>query len=98
MTAREKEALKTTADMIRKLTSLERASFCFDRKEDEAIKEKIRPWMIWFEIAAMHIDDVVEISDESSRWYKQNKLDEIIRLNPAGLRETLGERLLCPRP
>lgn len=80
MTNMEKLALLTLASRLEKLASLENAGFCFDTEEDKRIKEKITPYMSWFEMVADRIKDVVEVSD-ADRWTKQHKLEEIIRLN-----------------
>lgn len=48
MTQAEINAMRTIKDRINELASLENARFAGTEKEDEAIKTKIRPYMIWF--------------------------------------------------
>lgn len=77
MTNTEKSALLSCAKRLEKLASLENASFHPDEEENKQIKERIRPYMMWFEIQAMHIEEIVELSEKSGI-IKKNKLEEII--------------------
>lgn len=80
MTNTEKLALNTLAKRLEKLASLENAMFSMDKEKDALIKEEIKPYMMWFDIVATNIKEVVELTEEKGR-YKQNRLEEIIRYN-----------------
>lgn len=80
MTKQEKHALEVLSKRLKKLASLENASFCFNKEEDEKIKKTIRPYMQWFEGVAYDIDSVLEMLDKPN-YMKKYELDEIIRLN-----------------
>ena len=81
MTNLEKIALKSCADRLEDLASLEHAGFSFNKEEDERIKKAITPYMMWFDMVASYIHEIVELDEEKDRWYKKQKLEEIIRYN-----------------
>lgn len=81
MTNLEKEALKTLAERIHKLASLENASFNMDEEKDKQIKKAISPYMMWFEAVAFDIEKIVELSEQKNDFIKKEELEEIIRLN-----------------
>ena len=78
MTNTEKEALKTLAERIHKLASLENASFHMDKEKDE---QTISPYMMWFESVAFDLEKIVELADDKQDFIKKEQLEEIIRLN-----------------
>ena len=80
MTNTEKIALKTCAKRIEQLASLENASFHINYDKNEKIKRIIKPYMMWFESVARDIEKIVELSEEKGT-FKQEELEEIIRLN-----------------
>ena len=80
MTNAEKQALLSCVKRLEKLASLENAGFSFDKEEDKRIKDKIRPYMMWFEGLAGEIEEIVELSEKAGI-IKKNKLEEIIRHN-----------------
>ena len=81
MTNFEKIALKSCADRLEDLASLENAGFSFNKEDDERIKKAIAPYMMWFELVADSIHEIVELDEEKDRWYKKQKLEEIIKYN-----------------
>lgn len=81
MTNTEKLALKTLAERIHKLASLENASFHMDKEKDEQVKKTISPYMMWFESVAFDIEKIVELSGQKNDFIKKEELEEIIRLN-----------------
>ena len=81
MTNMEKIALKSCADRLEALASLENAGFSFNKEDDKRIKDAIKPYMMWFEIVAENIRDIVKLDEEKDRWWKQHKLEEIIHHN-----------------
>ena len=78
MTNLEKEALSSCANRLNKLASLENASFDIDEEKDEYIKRRIKSYMMWFEIVAMDIEKIVELSDGKG-FIKKEELERIIR-------------------
>ena len=81
MTNLEKTALESCADRLEYLASLEHAGFSFNKEDDERIKKAIAPYMMWFELVADSIHEIVKLDEEKDRWYKKQKLEEIIRYN-----------------
>lgn len=75
MTKLEKEALQSCADKIKSLASLENASF------DEKQKEKIQPYMLWFNCVATYIEDIIKLSDSDKGIFKKHELEQIIFYN-----------------
>lgn len=52
--------LRNAVARIKNLANLENASFVpFNEEEDKVIKEKIRPYMMWFECVASGIEDIL---------------------------------------
>lgn len=80
MTNTEKAALLSCAKRLEKLASLENACFHPNEEENKRIKKAIEPYMMWFEIQAMNIKEIVELSEKTGI-IKKNKLEEIIRHN-----------------
>ena len=81
MTNLEKTALESCADRLEYLASLEHAGFSFNKEDDERIKKAIESYMMWFEMIADSIHEIVKLDEEKDRWYKKQKLEEIIRYN-----------------
>lgn len=81
MTNLEKQALKTLAERIHKLASLENASFHMDKEKDKQVKKTISPYMMWFESVAFDLEKIVEFADDKQDFIKKEQLEEIIRLN-----------------
>lgn len=52
--------LKMATDRIKELSSLERAKFLANSEEDKKIKEIIRPYMMWFDVVANGIEDIID--------------------------------------
>ena len=80
MTNLEKEALKSCADRIKVLASLERAKFGGNDEKDAEIKKAIKPYMMWFESVAYDLEKIIELADDKGE-IKKLELNEIIRLN-----------------
>lgn len=81
MTNLEIIAIKTIAERLLDLASLENACFDHNNEKDEYIKSKIRPYMSWFEGCAYYLEDIIDLSENKKGWYKKEKLEEIIRLS-----------------
>ena len=81
MTKTEKLALKTLANRIHSLASLENASFNRDEEKDKQVKKTISPYMMWFESVAFDLEKIVELADDKQDFIKKEQLEEIIRLN-----------------
>lgn len=79
MTNKEKLALRAISDSIKKLASLETASFDFDKETDDYIKSKIRLYMTWFESDADYLEKVIKASECTDRYDKERMLDSVIR-------------------
>ena len=58
MTKGEKQAILSIAKRINELASLENARFDFRLENDEHIKKKIKPYMTWFELTAIYLEDI----------------------------------------
>ena len=58
MTNNERAAILAAAKRINELASMERACFGMTEEKDKAIKNGVRPYMMWFEIVAMHLEDL----------------------------------------
>lgn len=80
MTNLEKEALKSCADRIKLLASLERAKFNGNDEKDAEIKKAIKPYMMWFESVSYSLEKIIELADDKGE-IKKLELNEIIRLN-----------------
>lgn len=78
MTKAEITALKNIAHNIRYFASLEHASFSSNEEEDAKIKEKIKPYMMWLELRAIEVDDVIK-SQNMDSFDKRQTLEGIRR-------------------
>ena len=76
MTNGEKAAILQAVERINSLASLENAGFSFSKEEDAKIKEKIRPYMMWFESVAFMLEDLANAEDKYDR---QTAIDKIHR-------------------
>lgn len=76
MNKTEKEALKVTAARIRHLASMETADFGRSAEYDKTIKDGVRPYMMWFECVASHIE---ALADAENNYDTQNALRDIFR-------------------
>ncbi len=53
--------LRMACDRIRELASLEKANFSpFDEGKDIEVKKNVRPYMMWFEVVAQGIDEILD--------------------------------------
>ena len=79
MTNHEMEALRSCAEDLQKLASLEKACFVSNNKDaDSYVKEKVKSYMMWFENIAEDILEVIRLSEECCGAVKKNRLDDII--------------------
>jgi hypothetical protein len=76
MTRNEREAIQAAAKRIRELASLERASFGMNEEYDATIKKGVRPYMMWFEIVAMQLEDLAEAEN---KYQLENAIHELMR-------------------
>ena len=76
MTKNERAAIQAAAKQIRELASLERAGFSMNAEKDKAIKDGVRPYMMWFEIVAMHLEDLAAAENKHQL---ENAIHELLR-------------------
>jgi len=76
MTKSEKLQIMMMAAEIKRLASLENASFCMDAENDKRIKEEIKPYMEWFKYVAFLMNDFAQVTDKIGR---QETTDRIYR-------------------
>lgn len=76
MTNGEKQAILTAAQRINALASLENAGFDFDKSHNEYIKDKIRPYMSWFELVAEYLE---ELANAENGYEKKMVIEKIQR-------------------
>ena len=75
MTNGEKQALQYAAARIKSLASLENAGFDFNKDKDQYIKQKISPYMQWFELVA---DNLEQLAAAENGWEKKMIIERII--------------------
>ena len=78
MTKQERAAIRAAAKRLQELASLERASFAMTEEKDKATKDSIRPYMMWFDIVAMHLEDLAEADDKYSL---ENAIHQLLTIN-----------------
>ena len=78
MTKNERAAIRAAAKRLQELASLERASFGMTEEQDKAIKNGVRPYMMWFDIVAMHLEDLAEADDKYSL---ENAIHQLLTIN-----------------
>jgi hypothetical protein len=64
MTKNERAAILAAAKRINDLASMKNACFGIDAEKDKLIKDGVRPYMMWFEIVAMHLEDLATAEDK----------------------------------
>lgn len=79
MTKQEKVILQNYANRINQLASLERACFTANKEKDKEVKNTIKPYMTWFEIVAMDIQELIDLQDEKDSYHKKYKMEELER-------------------
>ena len=75
MTKQERAAIRAAAKRLQELASLERAAFAMTEEKDKAIKDGIRPYMIWFDVVAMHLEDLA-VAD--NKYSLENAIDALL--------------------
>ena len=78
MTKQELTVLKNCSERIKELASLEHASFNIDKEKDKAVKDTIRPYMMWFELVAIYLDDLQELTQRKSDCVKRWDMEELV--------------------
>ena len=78
MNKQEKVIVQNCAKRINQLASLERAGFDTDKEKDEYIKKKIKPYMMWFEIVADELQELIDLQEKKDSYYKKDKLEELV--------------------
>lgn len=76
MTKSERAAIQAAAKRIQELASLERAGFSMNAEKDKAIKDGVRPYMMWFEIVAMQLEALAEAEN---KYQLENAIHELMR-------------------
>lgn len=76
MTKNERAAILAAANRIKDLASMENACFGLTQEKDKIIKDGVRPYMMWFEIVAMHLED---LATAESKYDLENAIHELIR-------------------
>lgn len=79
MTNGEIMALEIVSARIKELASLENAGFSFSKEEDAKIKDKIRPYMTWFDGVSYALDNLIKAVNNNDKYAKQNAIDYIVR-------------------
>lgn len=79
MNKSEKEVITNCVKRLNYLASLDHASFNANKEKDDQIKKAIRPYMLWFEIVAMKLEELQEISEEKDGYTKKYKMEECVR-------------------
>ncbi len=64
MTKNERAAILAAAKRIQELASMENACFGMTEEKDKTIKDGVRPYMMWFDIVAMHLEDLAEAENK----------------------------------
>ena len=75
MTKNERAAIRAAAQRIKELASLERASFGMTAESDKTIKDGVRPYMMWFDIVAMHLED---LADAENKYELERAINELM--------------------
>ena len=77
MTNGERQAIAAAAQRIKKLASLENASFFpFEPERDAQVKSKVSCYMSWFEIVANELET---LANATEKYEKENALHELQR-------------------
>ena len=76
MTKNERAAILAAANKIKELASMENACFGMNAEKDAAIKNGVRPYMMWFEIVAMHLED---LAAAENKYQLENAIHELMR-------------------
>ena len=75
MTKNERAAIRAAAQRIKELASLERACFGITSEKDKTIKDGVRPYMMWFDIVAMHLED---LADAENKYELERAINELM--------------------
>ena len=75
MTRSERAAILAAANKIKELATMERACFGINAEKDKTIKDGVRPYMMWFEIVAMHLEDLAEAEN---KYELERAIDELM--------------------
>lgn len=75
MTKNERAAILAAANRIKDLASMENACFAMTTEKDKIIKDGVRPYMMWFEIVAMHLED---LANAECKYDLENAIRELI--------------------
>ena len=59
LTQNEVYELREAAKEIHQLVKMEQTSFSFDKGKDEEVKRTIKPWLVWFDVQADKIDEIL---------------------------------------
>lgn len=76
MTKSERAAILAAAKRIQELASMENACFGMNAENDKLIKDGVRPYMMWFDIVAMHLEDMAEAED---KYQLERAIQELLR-------------------
>ena len=76
MTKSERAAILAAVKRINELASMENACFGMTEEKDKAIKNGVRPYMMWFEIVAMQLED---LAAAENKYQLENAIHELMR-------------------
>lgn len=62
--------LEMAVDRIRELASLEKAFFSINPEKDIAVKKEIRPYMMWFELVATGIEEILKGNEPRFSYFR----------------------------
>jgi hypothetical protein len=75
MTKNERAAILAAANRIKELASLENACFGITPETDKIIKDGVNPYMIWFDIVAMHLE---ELATAENKYELERAINELM--------------------
>ena len=72
MTNLEKQAIQCCANELKRLASLKNCGY------PEEIKNRIKPYMMWFDMIAYELEEIIELTDKKG-FVKKYGLEDIIK-------------------
>ena len=75
MTKNERAAILAAANKIKELASMENACFGMTAEKDKLVKDGVRPYMMWFDLVAMHLED---LATAENKYDLENAIRDLI--------------------
>ena len=76
MTKSERAAILAAAKRIQELATMEHACFGMNDEKDKLVKDAVRPYMMWFDIVAMHLED---LAAAENKYELERAIQELLR-------------------